>query len=66
MIGLTVINYKGYHPHAIYRKVHDRFLIIDDNVYLLGASLKDLGNTWGAMMEMKEIRKVDILKSLGN
>ena len=43
---------------------HDRFLIIDDNVYLLGASLKDLGNTWGAMIEMKEIRKEDILRNL--
>ena len=43
---------------------HDRFLIIDDNVYLLGASLKDLGNTWGAMIEMKEIRKEDILRCM--
>ena len=43
---------------------HDRFLIIDDDVYLLGASLKDLGNTWGAMIEMKEIRKEDILRCM--
>ena len=43
---------------------HDRFLIIDEDVYLLGASLKDLGNTWGAMIEMKEIRKEDILRNL--
>ncbi len=27
-------------PH----KNHDRFLIIDDSVYLLGASVKDMGN----------------------
>ena len=25
---------------------HDRFLIIDDNVYLIGASLKDAGKKW--------------------
>ena len=43
---------------------HDRFLIIDDDVYLLGASLKDLGNTWGAMIEMKETGKEDVLRSL--
>ena len=27
----------------IFKKSHDRFLIIDDSVYLVGASLKDLG-----------------------
>ena len=26
-----------------YTKAHDRFLVIDDEVYLIGASLKDLG-----------------------
>ena len=26
---------------------HDRFLIIDDTVYHIGASLKDLGTVWG-------------------
>ena len=31
---------------------HDRFLIIDDKVYLLGASLKDIGNGLCAMTEM--------------
>lgn len=40
---------------------HDRFLIIDDEVYLLGASLKDLGNTWGAIIKMNETKKDDIL-----
>ena len=25
---------------------HDRFLIIDDKVYLCGASIKDLGSRW--------------------
>jgi predicted XRE-type DNA-binding protein len=27
----------------VFKKAHDRFLIIDDEVYLIGASLKDLG-----------------------
>lgn len=27
----------------VYNKSHDRFLIIDDDVYLIGASLKDMG-----------------------
>lgn len=29
-----------------FRKAHDRFLIIDDEVYLIGASIKDLGKKW--------------------
>ena len=43
---------------------HDRFLIIDDDVYLLGASLKDLGNTWGAIIKMNETGKGDIMRNL--
>ena len=29
-----------------FAKAHDRFLIIDDAVYLVGASIKDLGKKW--------------------
>ena len=45
-------------------KNHDRFLIIDDDVYLLGASLKDLGDNWGAIIKMNETKKADILNNL--
>ena len=34
------------------RRNHDRFLIIDDKVYLLGASLKDMGTGLCAVTEM--------------
>ena len=30
----------------IFSKAHDRFLIIDQTVYLVGASIKDLGKKW--------------------
>ena len=30
----------------VFKKAHDRFLIIDDEVYLIVASLKDLGQKW--------------------
>ena len=30
----------------MFSKAHDRFLIIDDEVYLIGASIKDLGKKW--------------------
>ena len=37
-----------YPPITIrtFSKAHDRFLIIDDAVYLVGASIKDLGKKW--------------------
>ena len=47
------------------QRMHDRFLIIDEDVYLLGASLKALGNPWGAIIKMNETKKTDILNNLG-
>jgi len=35
------------------QKNHDRFLIIDDEVYLLGASVKDMGVGLCAVTKMK-------------
>ena len=39
-----------YQPITVrnFNKSHDRFLIIDDEIYHLGASLKDLGRKWFA------------------
>lgn len=36
-----------------YRKSHDRFLIVDDTVWHIGASLKDAGGALFAMMRME-------------
>ena len=44
-------------------KNHDRFLIIDDDVYMLGNSVKDFGNAWGAVIKM-EMNKKEILAML--
>ena len=47
--------YREWHSHAqqyspidvnVFSKAHDRFLIIDDDVYLIGASIKDIGKKW--------------------
>lgn len=45
-----------YQPITVRRlkKSHDRFLILDDDVYHVGASLKDLGKKWFAIMKMNE------------
>lgn len=51
----TLKNCRGHHrkylplPH----KSHDRFLIIDNDVYLLGASVKDMGASLCAITKMK-------------
>ena len=40
---------------------HDRFLIIDDDVYLFGASLKDAGKKLFAYIKMQETTKAEVL-----
>jgi hypothetical protein len=44
-------------------RYHDRFLIIDDTVYHLGASLKDLGKKLFAFSRM-EVRAEEIMKGI--
>lgn len=46
--------------HACQRN-HDRFLIIDDVVYLFGASLKDAGKKLFAYIQMQETSAADVL-----
>lgn len=41
----------------IYQKSHDRFLIIDDAVYHIGASIKDVGKKLFAFSKMGESAK---------
>lgn len=45
------------------RRIHDRFFIIDDTVYLLGASVKDMGTGLCAITKM-EVCPDDILAAL--
>lgn len=44
----------------IFQLAHDRFLIIDDDIYHIGASLKDLGKKWFAFSRM-DMRAIDML-----
>ena len=49
----------------VFDKSHDRFLIIDDqDVYHLGASLKDLGKKWFAFSKLDKNSVENILKSI--
>lgn len=55
-----------YRPISVqlFRKAHDRFLIIDDTVYLIGASIKDLGKKWFGFTLMESISAQDIINHL--
>lgn len=45
-------------------KSHDRFLIIDDQVYHIGASLKDLGKKWFAFSRMEDLSPSDLVSQM--
>lgn len=55
-----------YRPVKVYefRKAHDRFLIIDDKVYLIGASIKDLGKKWFGFTLMECVSAEDIISRM--
>jgi len=54
-----------YEPVTIdaVENVHDRFLIIDDTVYAIGASMKDLGKRLFAFFKM-EVRPEELMKNI--
>ena len=51
-------------PVKTLKKAHDRFLIIDDDVYHVGASIKDLGKKWTAIMKMESIDPSSLISRL--
>ena len=51
-------------PVKVFTKAHDRFLIIDDKVYHIGASLKDLGKKWFAFSLMENLTTSDLISRL--
>ena len=56
---------KGYaiNQRSVFTKSHDRFLIIDNDVYHIGASIKDLGKRWFAFCKM-QVSGSEILERL--
>ena len=55
--------YPGVTLHK-YAKAHDRFLIIDEDVYHIGASLKDLGKKLFAFSKMEVMTGSELLAGL--
>ena len=48
----------------IFTSSHDRFLILDNLVYLVGASIKDMGKRWFGISPMPETDPNDLLSRL--
>lgn len=57
------VQYPGMTLHA-YNKAHDRFLIIDEDVYHIGHSLKDLGKKLFAFSKMEVITGTELISRL--
>lgn len=55
-----------YAPIAVehFNRAHDRFLLIDDEVYHLGASLKDLGKKWFAFTLMHDLTAKEMIEKI--
>jgi ORF6N domain. len=47
-----------------FNKAHDRFLLIDDEVYHVGASIKDLGKKWFGFTLMRDITAAELIKRI--
>ena len=47
-----------------FNKAHDRFLLIDDEIYHIGASIKDLGKKWFAFTLMHDITAQELIKKI--
>ena len=47
-----------------FNRAHDRFLLIDDEVYHIGASLKDLGKKWFAFTLMRDLTAAELISRI--
>lgn len=63
-LQLDIDKHNAQHPAIpikVFTKAHDRFLIVDNRVYHIGASLKDLGKKWFAFSLMEEADAEELL-----
>ena len=49
---------------SVFRRSHDRFLCIDDTVYHVGASIKDLGKKWFAFSKMEDLKPEELVAKI--
>ena len=54
----------AYIDVKVFKRSHDRFMILDNQIYLIGASLKDLGKKWFAFSLMNEMSPEYLLSKI--
>ena len=67
-LSLDITKHNAQYPEIevkIFKQSHDRFLVLDDKVYLVGASLKDLGKKWFAVALLADITPEELITRLG-
>lgn len=47
-----------------FSKAHDRFLLIDDKVYHIGASIKDIGKKWFGFTLMRDLSASELINKI--
>ena len=57
MNKLNAVRNAQYSPIDVkqYDRVHDRYLCIDNTIYHIGASLKDLGKRWFSFNKIRGV-----------
>ena len=66
-LNLDIAKHNAQYPVIdvkVFTGSHDRFLIVDDLVYLVGASIKDLGKKWFGIAPMPETNADDMISRL--
>lgn len=66
-LKLDITKHNSQYPPIsvnVYVKSHDRFLCIDDEVYHIGASIKDLGKKWFAFCKMQDLTPTDLINKI--
>lgn len=64
---LDVDRHNTQYPHIEikqFNKAHDRFLLIDDEVYHIGASIRDLGKKWLGFTLMRDITATELINKI--
>ena len=68
-IKTDIMRHNSQYPSIelrLFGKAHDRFLIIDDTIYHIGASLKDLGKKLFAFSRLEEMSADELLSRIDN
>ena len=47
-----------------FNKAHDRFLIVDDHIYHIGASMKDLGKKWFTFSLLEDLTPSELIAKI--